>query len=72
MHKSKLGGFIIDCRTDDLDAAAKFWGAAPCPWSVQIPLLQNGDRFNIEKLLPRCSLTIGFIYYIVYAVANSW
>jgi hypothetical protein len=29
MHKSKLGGFIIDCRTDDLDAAAKFWGAAP-------------------------------------------
>jgi predicted enzyme related to lactoylglutathione lyase len=28
MHKSKLGGFIIDCRTDDLGAAAGFWGAA--------------------------------------------
>ncbi|MGH6930906.1 MAG: VOC family protein [Dongiaceae bacterium] len=28
MHKSRLGGFIIDCRTDDLGAAAKFWGAA--------------------------------------------
>jgi predicted enzyme related to lactoylglutathione lyase len=28
MHKSKLGGFIIDCRTDDLTAAAGFWGAA--------------------------------------------
>jgi predicted enzyme related to lactoylglutathione lyase len=28
MHKSKLGGFIIDCRTDDLGAAADFWGAA--------------------------------------------
>jgi predicted enzyme related to lactoylglutathione lyase len=28
MHKSKLGGFIIDCRTDDLDAAADFWSAA--------------------------------------------
>jgi predicted enzyme related to lactoylglutathione lyase len=28
MHKSKLGGFIIDCRTDDLAAAAEFWGAA--------------------------------------------
>lgn len=28
MHKSKLAGFIIDCRTDDLDAAAGFWGAA--------------------------------------------
>ena len=28
MHKSRLGGFIIDCRTEDLDAAARFWGAA--------------------------------------------
>jgi catechol 2,3-dioxygenase-like lactoylglutathione lyase family enzyme len=28
MHKSKLGGFIIDCRTDDLDAAADFWSGA--------------------------------------------
>ena len=28
MHKSQLGGFIIDCQTDDLPAAAEFWGAA--------------------------------------------
>ena len=28
MHKSKLGGFIIDCQTDDLDAAASFWSNA--------------------------------------------
>jgi predicted enzyme related to lactoylglutathione lyase len=28
MHKSKLAGFIIDCRTDDLGGAAAFWGAA--------------------------------------------
>jgi predicted enzyme related to lactoylglutathione lyase len=28
MHKSKLGGFIIDCRTDDLEAAAQFWSSA--------------------------------------------
>ena len=28
MHKSRLAGFIIDCQTDDLDAAARFWGAA--------------------------------------------
>jgi predicted enzyme related to lactoylglutathione lyase len=28
MHKSKLGGFIIDCQTGDLAAAADFWGAA--------------------------------------------
>jgi len=28
MHKSKLAGFIIDCQTDDLAAAADFWGQA--------------------------------------------
>jgi predicted enzyme related to lactoylglutathione lyase len=28
MHKSKLGGFIIDCRADDLGAAADFWSRA--------------------------------------------
>lgn len=28
MHKSRLAGFIIDCRTEDLDAAARFWGEA--------------------------------------------
>jgi predicted enzyme related to lactoylglutathione lyase len=28
MHKSQLAGFIIDCKTDDLDSAADFWAAA--------------------------------------------
>jgi predicted enzyme related to lactoylglutathione lyase len=28
MHKSKLAGFMIDCNTDDIDAAAAFWGQA--------------------------------------------
>jgi predicted enzyme related to lactoylglutathione lyase len=28
MHKSKLAGFIIDCETKDLDAAATFWSKA--------------------------------------------
>jgi len=28
MHKSKLSGFIIDCRTDDLGSAAGCWSAA--------------------------------------------
>lgn len=28
MHHSRLAGFIIDCRTDDLPAAAAFWGGA--------------------------------------------
>src|SRR6187431_248681 len=28
MHKSRLAGFIIDCNTGDLDAAATFWTQA--------------------------------------------
>jgi len=28
MHRSQLGGFIIDCHGGDLDAAAHFWGQA--------------------------------------------
>ena len=29
MHKSRLGTIVIDCRTDDIDAAARFWSEAP-------------------------------------------
>ena len=28
MHRSQLGGFIIDCETGDLEASARFWSAA--------------------------------------------
>jgi predicted enzyme related to lactoylglutathione lyase len=28
MHKSRLAGFIIDCQTEQLDEAARFWSAA--------------------------------------------
>lgn len=28
MHRSRLAGFIIDCKTSDLDGAAEFWGGA--------------------------------------------
>jgi predicted enzyme related to lactoylglutathione lyase len=28
MHKSRLGGIIIDCQTDDLEFAGSFWSAA--------------------------------------------
>jgi hypothetical protein len=28
MHRSRLGGFIIDCKTDDLNSAAEFWADA--------------------------------------------
>jgi len=28
MHRSRLGALVIDCQTDDLEAAARFWAAA--------------------------------------------
>ena len=28
MHKSRLGTIVIDCRTDDVDVAARFWSEA--------------------------------------------
>jgi predicted enzyme related to lactoylglutathione lyase len=28
VHKSRLGAIIIDCRTEDVEAAAAFWSAA--------------------------------------------
>jgi predicted enzyme related to lactoylglutathione lyase len=28
MHRSRLSTFVIDCKVDDLDAAAAFWSAA--------------------------------------------
>jgi predicted enzyme related to lactoylglutathione lyase len=28
MHKSRLSNIIIDCQTQDVDAAARFWAAA--------------------------------------------
>jgi catechol 2,3-dioxygenase-like lactoylglutathione lyase family enzyme len=37
MHRSRFAGLIIDCRTDDLDAAAAFWSAA-------LGVAERGDR----------------------------
>jgi hypothetical protein len=28
MHKSRLAGFILDCQSNDLESAARFWSAA--------------------------------------------
>lgn len=28
MHKSRLAAFMIDCQTDDLEGAARFWSQA--------------------------------------------
>ncbi len=49
MHKSRLGGIIIDCRTDDLDSAAAFWGGA-LGWPEQ-PRERN-DRYAVFETPP--------------------
>jgi predicted enzyme related to lactoylglutathione lyase len=41
MHKSGLAGFIIDCKTDDLDAAAQFWSQA-----LRLPVSEAGLEPN--------------------------
>jgi hypothetical protein len=28
MHRSRLSGFILDCQTNDLETAARFWSGA--------------------------------------------
>lgn len=38
MHRSQLGGFIIDCQTDDLEGAARFWSEA-----LGLPARRSGD-----------------------------
>ena len=44
MHRSKLAGFIIDCRTDDVARAAGFWSAALGMPIRPLPS-DEGDRY---------------------------
>jgi hypothetical protein len=44
MHKSRLAGFIIDCKTDDLQGAARFWGAA-LGMDVRPLPAEEGDKY---------------------------
>lgn len=44
MHQSRLAGFIIDCNTTDLQAAARFWGAALRMELQQLPAAE-GERY---------------------------
>ena len=56
MHKSKLAGFIIDCDTDDLDGAARFWSAALGMPTRQLPGAE-GERY-VHLLDPRDALHV--------------
>lgn len=44
MHKSKLAGFIIDCETQDLQAAASFWSQALGMASKALPA-SEGEKY---------------------------
>ena len=44
MHKSRLAGFIIDCRTKDLHGASKFWSGA-LGMATEILPGQEGDSY---------------------------
>ena len=51
-HRSKLCGFIIDCRTDDLGAAAEFWGRA---LGMEIRALPGEEGEKYVRLVDRNS-----------------
>jgi predicted enzyme related to lactoylglutathione lyase len=55
MHKSRLAGFIIDCRTDDLPGAAEFWGGA---LGLEVRRLPGEEDKYIELVDPSGQLHI--------------
>ena len=50
MHWSKLAGFIIDCRTKDLQAAARFWGEA---LGMEVEQLPGSEGEKYVRLMDR-------------------
>ena len=56
MHKSRLGTVIIDCQTDDLDAAARFWSEA-LGWSAR-PLADPADSVYRQLDTPEREISV--------------
>jgi predicted enzyme related to lactoylglutathione lyase len=58
MHRSQLGGFIIDCQTGDLKGSAEFWSAAlglpirplADPKYVSLDTSPNGLAIEVQKV----------------------
>ena len=48
MHRSRLAGFIIDCRTDDLDRAARFWADALGMSRVPLPGAEGAKYVKLD------------------------
>ena len=47
MHRSRLAGICVDCKTDDLEAAADFWSAV-----LGYPRRSNDGEDQYKTLLP--------------------
>lgn len=47
MHRSRINGLLIDCKTDDIDAAAQFWAEA---LGRPVDLDHRGSRGNYRML----------------------
>ena len=51
-HRSRLAGFIIDCNTPDLEAAARFWSAAlndtPGGLHVEVQKVDHPSRVHLD------------------------
>lgn len=49
MHKSQLGGLVIDCQTDDLDQAAAFWSTALGLKAIRDPRSDDSRYRRLES-----------------------
>jgi Glyoxalase-like domain len=58
MHKSKLAGFIIDCQSHDLRAAAQFWGGALGMELQQLPSDEADSYMRLADPLDRLHIEV--------------
>ena len=47
MHRSRVNGILIDCKTDDIDSAARFWAEA---LGRPVDMAHPGSRGNYRML----------------------
>ncbi len=48
MHRSRLAGLIIDCKTDELDVAADFWAKALGAPAASVADLEQGPYVDLQ------------------------
>ncbi|MFO1406736.1 MAG: VOC family protein [Steroidobacteraceae bacterium] len=58
MHRSQFAGIIIDCRTDDLDGAARFWSTALGMPSRRMPGATEARYVRLDDPSSRVALEV--------------